>query len=192
MLNATTGCNIVLRSLRWQKGDRILFFPNAVYGSLHHTLLYVQDHYEDVQLVPVDFTFPCSHASILSRTRSAIEETLASLQPGETIRLGLLDAICSKPGAVMPWSELCALYREYGILSLVDAAHLMGQMPVNLAKADPDFWVSNAHKWCFAPRSLAVFYVSPCASSTAKGLNLSRPTCPCRLISGPKTVSSRL
>lgn len=86
-------------------------------------------------------------------------ETKASLRPGERIHLGLMDAICSRPGTVMPWVELCALFKDHGILSLVDAAHLMGHMPVSLTQADPDFWVSNAHKWCFAPRSLAVLHV---------------------------------
>ena len=96
----------------------------------------------------------------MTKTRQAIEETLKSLGPNERIHLGLVDAIVSRPSAVLLWKELCALYREYGILSLIDAAHLMGQMPINLTKADPDFWVSNAHKWCFAPRSLALLYVS--------------------------------
>lgn len=122
----------------------------------------MRDHYDElgIRLIPVDFVLPQSKDAMLQATRRVIEETLATLSPNERLHLGLMDAIVSRPGVLMPWKEICALFRQYNILSLVDAAHLMGQMPVDLEKADPDFWVSNAHKWCFAPRSLAVFYVS--------------------------------
>jgi len=161
VLNATTGVNTVLRSIRWKKRDHILYFPSASYKACYNTLLYLQDHYDelDIQLVPVHFDVPISHKEILRLTEETIEKTRASLQPGERLHLGLMDAICSLPGVVMPWVELCALFKKYDILSLVDAAHAMGHVPVDLTAADPDFWVSNAHKWCFAPRSLALLHV---------------------------------
>ena len=160
MLNATTGVNIVLRSIRWQKGDHILYFPNAIYGACFNTLQFLRDRHEDIILVPIDIVFPCTHAEILAAAEKVIVDTKAQLKPGQRLRLGLMDAICSMPGCVMPWQELCALYRKHGILSLVDAAHLMGQMPVDLGQSQPDFWVSNVHKWCFSTRSVALLYVS--------------------------------
>jgi len=46
------------------------------------------------------------------------------------------------------------------VWSLVDAAHSIGQeVGINLGKAQPDFWISNCHKWLFAKRSVAVLYV---------------------------------
>lgn len=160
MLNATTGVNIVLRSIRWHRGDHILYFPNAIYGACYNTLQYIRDRHEDITLVPIEIAFPCSHAEILDVAEKKIVSTKISLQDGQRLHLGLMDAICSMPGCVMPWAELCALYRRHDILSLVDAAHLMGQMPVDLSQSQPDFWVSNVHKWSFATRSVALLYVS--------------------------------
>lgn len=159
VLNATTGVNAVLRSIRWRKGDHILYLSNAIYGACDKTLSFVRSHY-GIDLVPVDFTLPQTHEEILRKTRQTIEETQKRLGRDGRIRLGLVDAICSMPGVVLPWEGLCALFKEYGILSLVDAAHLIGHRPVDLKAADPDFWVSNVHKWCFAPRSVSVLYVS--------------------------------
>lgn len=149
----------MLRSLRWQKGDHILYYPNAVYGACQSTLFFIRDHY-GVELLPVNFLLPTTHAEIVSQTREVIEESKLKFGENERIRVGFMDAICSMPGVVLPWEELCALFNGHDILSLVDAAHLMGHKSVDLKRADPDFWVSNVHKWCFAPRSVSVLYVS--------------------------------
>lgn len=43
---------------------------------------------------------------------------------------------------------------------LVDAAHNIGQLPVSLRTVEPDFWISNCHKWLLAHRGCAVLYVN--------------------------------
>jgi selenocysteine lyase/cysteine desulfurase len=40
--------------------------------------------------------------------------------PGRKVRLGLVDAVSSSPGVVVPWEGLCELFREKGVLRCVE------------------------------------------------------------------------
>ena len=63
-------------------------------------------------------------------------------EPGSKI-VAIIDSIVSVPGAILPWKELVKVCKEEGVISVVDAAHSIGQeVGINLKEADPDFWVS--------------------------------------------------
>jgi hypothetical protein len=43
---------------------------------------------------------------------------------------------------IYPWEAIVDLCKKYGVLSMVDAAHSIGQHKVNVAKVNCDFFVS--------------------------------------------------
>ena len=47
---------------------------------------------------------------------------------------------------VLPWEEMTRVARGMGIWTLIDGAHTVGQIPLDVKKADPDFLVSVSHK----------------------------------------------
>ena len=49
--------------------------------------------------------------------------------------------------------------RQNDILSVIDGAHTIGQIPLDLKEIDPDFYVTNCHKWLYTPRGSAILYV---------------------------------
>ncbi|CAO1635773.1 unnamed protein product [Parajaminaea phylloscopi] len=155
--NSTTGTNAVLRGIEWQKGDYIVCF-GTVYGALDKTIDYIADaHPHKPTKVHIDVIYPATHDEVVSLFKSKLESLKAE---GHHVRLATFDAITSQPGVVVPWERLVAVCREAGVLSLVDGAHAMGQVPIDLGAVRPDFFVTNAHKWNFAHRGCAVFYVS--------------------------------
>ena len=95
--------------------------------------------------------FPTTRASVLQNFRvhvdtlsSKIQAKQRELDDGTKLKIvAVIDSIISNPGLHMPWKEMVAICRERGILTLVDAAHSVGQeLDINLKEADPDFWVS--------------------------------------------------
>ncbi|KZT60600.1 PLP-dependent transferase [Calocera cornea HHB12733] len=153
--NATHGVNTVLFNLEWKKGDVIVTF-SSTYGAVQRAVLMTQDRVPGLEIVSVPVTYPLAHSDLLALFTS----TLASIprHPGQKV-VAIIDGLVSMPGVLWPWEKMCAICKEHGVMSLVDGAHLIGQVPVDLKQADPDFWVSNGHKWLFSKRASAVFYV---------------------------------
>jgi hercynylcysteine S-oxide lyase len=69
-----------------------------------------------------------------------------------------MDAISSLPGVRFPWERVCSLALPRNILTFIDAAHAITQIPVDISRSQPSFFVSNLHKWSYVPRPCAVLY----------------------------------
>ncbi|KDQ15804.1 hypothetical protein BOTBODRAFT_108045 [Botryobasidium botryosum FD-172 SS1] len=153
--NTSHGINTVLRNFPWKEGDIIIGF-STTYGAVSRTLKYLSDVAPNPTLSTIELTFPTSHASILERTRAHIRSL--SRSEGQDVVM-VLDGIISNPGARMPWEEIVAICKEEHVWSVVDAAHCIGQIDIDLEAVQPDFWVSNCHKWLLSKRGSAVLYV---------------------------------
>lgn len=173
--NATMGVNTVLRALAWgdaktRKTDEILFF-STVYGACGKSIAYIVDSvppYDDIASdsspAPtlrvasrrIELSYPLSDDAILAAFHAGVS---ASRAAGRSPRLCVLDVVSSLPGVRFPFERVVAACRDEGVLSLVDGAQGVGMVALDLAKADPDFLVSNCHKWLNVPRGCAVLYV---------------------------------
>ncbi len=67
--------------------------------------------------------------------------------------------ISNVSGLAMPASEICAMARNRGILTLVDGAQSFGFMDLNLQKLGCSFYSGSAHKWLMGPLENGVLYV---------------------------------
>ena len=139
--NATTAINVVLRNLRYEKGDVILHL-STVYGAVEKTIQYLIEMTE-VKNVNVEVKYPVDDHVLISQFESAIR---VAKSEGLNVKIAVFDTISSMPGVRVPWERLVDVCKAEGVLSMVDGAHGAGHLDLNLARVQPDFFTSNCHK----------------------------------------------
>jgi isopenicillin-N epimerase len=149
--NATTGMNIVARSLRLGPGDEILTTDHE-YGAVDRTWQYLAKR--------CGFQIKVAQLPLPLRSAAEIVETLKNAISKRT-RLVSISHITSPTAVIFPIKEICSLARSSGILSAIDGAHSPGQIDLNLDDVGTDFYVGNLHKWLCAPKGSAFLYTRP-------------------------------
>ncbi|KAJ5550516.1 hypothetical protein N7535_001541 [Penicillium sp. DV-2018c] len=139
--NATTGAATVLYNLAFQPGEALIYFQ-PVYGAVEKGVVSLQEH-TSLQTRKVSFQFPISEDELERRFREIIRQTR---NEGLKVRASVFDTIVSNPGVRFPFERITAICREEGILSVIDGAHGVGNIHLDMETLQPDFLVSNCHK----------------------------------------------
>lgn len=92
----------------------------------------------------INLAFPSTPQAVIQQFKAHLESLPKS--PNHTI-VAVIDSISSNPGMALPWEEMTRIARGMGIWTLIDGAHTIGQLPLDVKKADPDFLVSVSHKY---------------------------------------------
>jgi len=131
--NATTGVNLVARSLDFAPGDEVVMTTHEYGGNeiLWRRLADLQG----LRLVEVDANADALLGAITPRTRVLF-----------------LSHITSPTALLLPVAEICAGARDAGVVTLVDGAHAPGHVPVDVEEIGADFYTGNCHKWLCSPK----------------------------------------
>lgn len=78
---------------------------------------------------------------------------------GPRTKVLFFSGIISPTGWIMPVRDICRAARAKGVLTVVDGAHMHGQIPVKISELECDFFTGSPHKWMFAPAGCGFLYV---------------------------------
>jgi len=149
--NATTGINVVAKSLPLEPGDEVVG-TDLEYGACERSwewfcqqrgARYIKAH------VPLPLTSP----------EEVVEAIFAAVTP--RTRAIFLSHVTSGTALRLPIEEVTRRAHETGILTVVDGAHAVGQWPVDLGASGVDLYASNFHKWLCAPKGSGFLYARP-------------------------------
>ncbi|MET0291759.1 MAG: aminotransferase class V-fold PLP-dependent enzyme [Steroidobacteraceae bacterium] len=160
--SATQGLQSALGSVELRAGDEIL----------------VTDHQYNAVRLAVESRARATGATVRLITLPVpttaddiVERVLAGV--GARTRLVIIDHLTSPTALLMPLDRLLPEFRRREIPVLVDGAHTLGQVPLDLAALDADWYVTNAHKWLYAPRGSALLAASPRVRASTRPLIVS-------------------
>jgi isopenicillin-N epimerase len=146
--NATTAVNIAARALRLQPGDEVLA-TNLEYGACDLT-----------------WEHECARAGA-RYVRVPVDELLDSRT--ERTRAVYLSHITSETALLLPVERIVADARAQGLTTIVDGAHAVAQVDLDLTALGADFYAGNCHKWLCAPKGAGFLHVAPDCQETVDG-----------------------
>ena len=146
--NPTFGANTIARSLDLRRDDEILISDHE-YGACVNAWKFVAEK-QGARVVERRITLP------VSSDEAIVEEFCAGFS--SRTRLILLSQITSPTALTLPIAEICRRAAARGILTLIDGAHVPGQIDLRLDELGADFYISTCHKWMCAPKGTGFLY----------------------------------
>ncbi|KAI8925869.1 pyridoxal phosphate-dependent transferase [Entophlyctis helioformis] len=160
--NVEFGIGAVLSSLDLEPGDVLVAFDWTYEAVLFAMESAARSRGATVAKIPT--TMPVTGDSVvqdLERFFASHDAQNVADQSRGRIRLASFEHITSPTALILPVEKLVKICRDRGILTLIDGAHAIGQLPLMLEEMRPDFYVTNPHKWLCNVRGCALLYVDP-------------------------------
>lgn len=145
---ATSGIMYALTGLNWSEGD-VIFYTNHEHPNVIALIKSLQAFYK---LVPVVISLPTNPHISAQEIAAAVESIVARHRPASR---SLCALVWSSPtyqnGVMLPIARMANIARKFDLVSICDAAHLMGMASIDFHRMDIDFLSTCGHKWQCGP-----------------------------------------
>ena len=147
--NTTEGINFVVNGLDLKAGDEILTTFHEHPGGFNPCNLKAKRH--GVVVKAVKWRAPAEDpAVILNAFNDAITPRT---------KLLMVSHAMYQTGSMIPLKPLAALARSKNVLTLIDGAHPIGMLKMDMHDLGVDYYASSSHKWLDAPTGTGILYM---------------------------------
>jgi isopenicillin-N epimerase len=149
--NATEALSTIAAGIDLRPGDEVVM-TNQEHGSGKAGWALKKARFGiAVREVAIDLP-PKSPEEIADRMISAI---------GPRTKILFFSGITTSSGLLLPVRAICDAARSKGLISVVDGAHMNGQIPMRIDELGCDYYVGSPHKWMFAPAGCGILWGRP-------------------------------
>ncbi|MCF6240760.1 MAG: aminotransferase class V-fold PLP-dependent enzyme [Bacteroidales bacterium] len=145
--NATTALNIIAHSIDLQAGDEVLA-TDLEYGAM--------DRMWEIVCERKGAVYRRVKTKLPLNDDEFVDNFFANVHPDTKVIF--LSHISSSTALLLPVKQIIERANQKGILSIIDGAHVPGQIPLDLTELGADFYTGNCYKWLFAPKGAAFLY----------------------------------
>ncbi|MFQ5629935.1 MAG: aminotransferase class V-fold PLP-dependent enzyme, partial [bacterium] len=146
--NATEGMNFVAHGLRLKAVDEVITTTHEHPGGALPWLAVAKQSGVKLKLIEPVHDDP-----------DEMQKRLKS-QIGCRTRVMMLSHVPCTLGSVFQVRQLCEMAKKHGLITVLDGAQAVGQIPVNLHEIGCDFYVASGHKWLLGPKGSGFIYIS--------------------------------
>lgn len=149
--NTTESLDMIISGFPWKEGDEAIYAAQD-YGSMIDQFEMVAKRYGIVNRVISVPNHPLSDEEIVDLYESQITPRT---------RLIMLCHMINITGQILPVRKICDMAHEHGVEVMVDGAHCVGHIKVDIQDLHCDYYASSLHKWLSTPLGAGILYVAP-------------------------------
>lgn len=147
--NTTESLDMIIGGYPWKKGDEAVFAVQD-YGAMQIHFHQMEDRYGIV----------CKKISLPNHPES--DEEIVSLYESQITPRTKLLMVChmvNVTGQILPIKKICEMAHSHGVEVMVDGAHCVGHIKVDILDLDCDYYGASLHKWLATPLGAGMLYV---------------------------------
>ncbi|MEX0290883.1 MAG: aminotransferase class V-fold PLP-dependent enzyme [Flavobacteriaceae bacterium] len=148
--NTTESLDMIIGGYPWEAGDEAVFAEQD-YGAM-------RDHFK---LIAKRFGVINKVISIPNHPKS--DDEIIALYESQITSKTKLIMVCHMvniTGHILPIRKICDMAHSHGVEVMVDGAHCVGHIDVNIADLNCDYYGSSLHKWLSTPLGAGLLYVA--------------------------------
>ena len=147
--NTTESLDLIISGFPWKKNDEAIFAMQD-YGSMQEMFKLTAKRRGIVNKIISVPNHPKNDEEIVS---------LYEKQITKKTKLIMVSHMINITGQILPVKKICEMAHSYNIDVLVDGAHCVGHIDVDIKDLNCDYYGSSLHKWLSAPLGTGLLFV---------------------------------